>query len=78
MRRQRLTAHGSERFRNYGALLERHEKDQRLKKVLRVFTYFLVILIIVMLIVIVVRVERKATRKAPVNASLSYPEFYKT
>ena len=68
MRRQRLTAHGSERFRNYGAILERHEKEQRLKKVLRVFGFLLVILIFVMLIVIVVRMEKKAVREKPVTA----------
>ena len=64
LRRKRTTARGTERFRNYGAVLERHEKEKRIRKILRVFTFFFIILIIVMLIVIVVRVERRSVKKA--------------
>ena len=63
LRRQKMTARGAERFRNYGAILERHEQEKRLKKIIRAFTMFLIILIMIMLIVIVVRVERKAKMK---------------
>lgn len=63
LRRQKLTGRGSERFRNYGAVLQRHEEELRLKKILRVFTFFLVILIVIVLIFIVVRVERKIDKK---------------
>lgn len=65
LRRQKLTSRGTERFRNYGAVLQRHEEEMRLKKILRVFTYFLIILIVVVLLVIVVRMERKIDKKAP-------------
>ena len=58
-----MTARGTERFRNYGAVLERHEKEKRIKKILKVFGFFLIILIVVMMIVIVVRVERKSVKK---------------
>lgn len=74
LRRQRLTSHGSERFRNYGAVLERHEQEQKIRKIVRVFTYFLVILIVVVLLVIVIRIERRATPKAPAQtASQLFP-----
>jgi len=63
LRRQKLTGRGSERFRNYGAVLQRHEEELRLKKILRVFTFFLVILIVIVLIFIVVRVEKKIDKK---------------
>lgn len=63
LRRQKLTGRGTERFRNYGAILQRHEEEKRLKKIFRVVTYFLLILIVTVLIVIVVRVERKAAKK---------------
>ncbi len=63
LRRQKFTGRGTERFRNYGAILQRHEEEKRLKKILRAFTYFLIILIVTILIVIVVRVERKASKK---------------
>lgn len=63
LHRQKLTGRGSERFRNYGAVLQRHEEELRLKKILRVFTFFLVILIVIVLIFIVVRVEKKIDKK---------------
>ena len=66
LRRQKLTARGPDRFRNYGAVLDRHEKEMRIKKVVRVFTFLFIIMIIVMMIVIVVRVEKKAgAKKSP-------------
>ncbi len=68
LRRQKFTARGSERFRNYGAVLERHEKEKRLKTVLKVFSLLFIIFIFLVLIVIVVRIEKRATKKA--SASL--------
>jgi hypothetical protein len=74
-----MTGHGADRFRNYGAVLQRHEEEKRLKKILRVFGYFLVILILVMLIVIVTRVEKKVSKPegqkggASIEISLSIP-----
>jgi hypothetical protein len=62
LRRQRLTARGTERFRNYGAVLERYEREMRIKKIMRAFTLFMIILIAIMLLIIVFRVERRVTR----------------
>ena len=59
LRRKRLTARGTERFRNYDAVLKSHEDNQRLKKVLKVFTLFAIILILVMLIIMVFRWEKR-------------------
>lgn len=67
LRRSRLTGRGSERFRNYGAVLEQHEKEMRLKKIVRVFTYLLVILIVIALIFFITQVERKAIEKKSFN-----------
>jgi Zn-dependent M32 family carboxypeptidase len=67
LRRSRLTGRGSERFRNYGAVLEQHEKEMRLKKIVRVFTYLLVILIVIALIFFISQVERKAIEKKSFN-----------
>ena len=63
LRRQRMMSRGTERFRNYGAVLERHAKELRIRKIIRVFSFLFIILIIVMLIIIVVRVERKSEKK---------------
>jgi len=64
LRRHKLTARGAERFRNYGAVLQRHEEEKRMKKILRVFSFFLIILILIVLIVIVVRIERRVVKKS--------------
>jgi hypothetical protein len=61
--RRRMGARGAERFRNYGEVLDRHEREQRIRKIIRVFTFIFIIMIVVMLIVIVVRVERRMDRK---------------
>lgn len=63
LRRQKLTARGTERYRNYGAVLQRHEEEKRIKKILRVFTFFLIILILIMLLAIVFRMEKKADKR---------------
>ena len=54
LRRQKFTSRGSERFRNYGAVLQRYEKEMRIKKLVRVFSLLFIILIVVMLIIILV------------------------
>jgi hypothetical protein len=72
MRRQRTTARGSERYRNYGAVLKQHEQDMRLKKILRVFTYFLLIALITILLVTVVRWERRQQAKPKTTTDLSF------
>jgi len=63
MRRQRLTARGTERFRNYGDVLKQHEQDKRMKKIVRVFIYFLAILVVIILIVMVQRWEKRERGK---------------
>ncbi len=63
LRRQKLTSRGAERFRNYGAVLERHEKEVRLKKIIKAFSMFLIILIVIVLLVIIVRIEKRTVNK---------------
>ena len=61
LRRQRLTARGADRFRNYGAVMKQHEEEKKIKKIIKVFIYFLVILILIILIVIISRWENRST-----------------
>ena len=63
LRRQRMTARGIERFRNYNSVLKRHEESQRIKKVMRVFGFFVVILIVIMLIIFLSRWEDRAKQE---------------
>ena len=77
LRRQRMGSHRMERYRNYGAVLERPEKDMRLKKMLRVFIMFLIALIIIVLLVIVTRVENRAKNNLKqVSISTRYQPVY--
>jgi cell division septal protein FtsQ len=67
MRRQRLTARGAERFRNYDAVLKQHEQEKKMKKIVRVFIFFLLIVVVVILFRVVQRWEKKAEKKLPVT-----------
>jgi uncharacterized membrane protein len=59
LRRQRLTARGSERFRNYNAVLKQHEEGKKIKMIVRLFTFFLIIAALVLIFVVVTRWESK-------------------
>jgi hypothetical protein len=72
LRRQRLTAHGADRFRNFGAVMERHEQEMRIKKIVRVFTLFAVILILIMVIIILVRVEKREGKKKSIKETTAF------
>ncbi|MES1181395.1 MAG: hypothetical protein ABUL44_01230 [Flavobacterium sp.] len=78
LRRQKFTARGTERFRNYGAVLQRHEKEKRLKTILKVFSLLFIIFIFIVLIVIVVRIEKRAVKKATTTSLHSLPHSKKS
>ncbi len=71
MRRQRMTR-GSERFRNYGAILKQHDEEKKMKKITKVFTFFLLITILIILLVIVNRWEKKKIQEKPKNSASRY------
>lgn len=57
--------------RNYGDIMARHEKDLRIKRTLRIFTYFLIIAVIVILFFIVKQIEKKKVPGLkPVHSSI--------
>jgi uncharacterized membrane protein len=58
LRRNRLSG---QRFRNFGAVMERHEKELRLKKIIRFFTTLLVVLILIALLFFINQVADKAS-----------------
>ncbi|NJN42673.1 MAG: hypothetical protein HC811_11005 [Flammeovirgaceae bacterium] len=47
LRRQRMTSHGADRYRNYNILLKRHERNKRMKKVFWVFALFAIVLFLI-------------------------------
>lgn len=56
LRRQRMTS-GANRFRNYSDVLNRHERDMRIRKIIRAFLMFMLILMLVGLIFFLSRIE---------------------
>lgn len=64
LRRQRMTARGIERFRNYNSVLRRHEDNRRIKKIVRVFGFFLVLLIVIMIILFLSQWEQRSSSNA--------------
>jgi len=70
LRKQRITARGSERFRNYGSVLKQHEEERRIKLIVRIFTFFLIIAALILLFVVVIRWEKKQ-EKSTHNTSVT-------
>lgn len=49
------------RHRNYAELMRQHDRDSRMKRIVRVFTYFLVVLFLLIVLLIVLRWESRQT-----------------
>lgn len=54
--------------RNYGELMERHERDIRLRRIAKTFIYFLIIAALLILFVIVRRWEKQKEAGKPATA----------
>ena len=72
LRRQRITARGSERFRNYETIVKRHEQDQRAKKIVRLFVFFAIVLILILVFIVINRWEEKQLKLRKSKASIHY------
>lgn len=59
LRRQRMTSGNIARHRNYGDLMERHARDQKWKRMFKVFIYFLIAAFLTIVLVIVLRWEQR-------------------
>jgi len=56
--------------RNYSDIMERHERDIRIRRVVKVFVFFLIIAALLIMFVIVKRWEQKETTDKPATAGL--------
>jgi preprotein translocase subunit SecG len=72
LRRQRMSTRGSDRFRNYNAVLKQHGSEKRIKQITRIFTFFLLIALIVIIFMAITRWEKKQSVKpqSKVNTTL--------
>lgn len=59
LRRNMMSSGRIAQHRNYGEVMARHERDQKIKRVVRVFVYFLIIAILVILYFIVKNTEHE-------------------
>jgi preprotein translocase subunit SecG len=62
LRRQRMTTGNIARHRNYGDIMERHERDQKWKRMFKVFIYFLVAAFLTIILIIVLRWEQRENK----------------
>ncbi|GIV38104.1 MAG: hypothetical protein KatS3mg032_2483 [Cyclobacteriaceae bacterium] len=63
LRRERMSTGRITRHRNYSEIMRIHDREVRLKRVLRVFTYFMVILFIIIVLLIIWRWEKHWQQK---------------
>ncbi|MBX2964080.1 MAG: hypothetical protein KF687_16320 [Cyclobacteriaceae bacterium] len=70
LRRNMMSSGRIARHRNYTELMRQHDRDTRLKRILRVFTYFLIVLFLLIILLIVVRWESKQTEKSDNKSSV--------
>lgn len=59
-----MTSRRIDRYRNYSDLLARHDRQIKLKRIFRMFTYFLIILFLLIVLTIVLRWERRQSSGA--------------
>ena len=57
------------RHRNYGDLMQRHERNQKLKRVVKIFIYFLIIAFFLIVFVMISRWEKRVEDKNNKNHS---------
>lgn len=66
LRRHRISSGRIAQHRNYGDIMARHERDQKIKRIARIFTYFIIILVIILLFYVVrIWERRQAQPKSP-------------
>lgn len=69
LRRQSVSSGRIAQHRNYGELMARHEKEIRIKRIIRMFMYFLIIAFIIIFYFIVTRIsEKRESVKKPASA----------
>ena len=59
LRRHTMSAGNIARHRNYGALMERHERNQKIRRMAKFFIYFLLIAFLLIIFIIIVRWEKR-------------------
>jgi hypothetical protein len=64
-RRQGMNSGRIAQHRNYGEVMARHEKEVKVKRIVRIFTYFLIAIFMLILFLLVREWEQKQKNKSP-------------
>lgn len=75
LRRQRMTARGSDRYRNYGAVLKQHGEARRMKMVTRIFTFVFLIIALIIIFIVVSRWEKRQIELEKQSSKFSISHF---
>lgn len=75
LRRQRMTARGSERYRNYSAILKQHGEARRMKMITRIFTFVFLIIALIIIFIVVSRWEKRQIELEKQSSKFSISHF---
>lgn len=70
LRKQMMSTGRIARHRNYSDLMRQHERDSKLKRIFKAFTYFLIILFVIILLIIVIRWEKRKSQTSKASIEL--------
>jgi predicted nucleic acid-binding Zn ribbon protein len=76
LRRNAISSGRIAQHRNYGEIMARHEKEARIKRIVRVFIYFLIIVFMILMFLLVRQIQEKSGDSKPkksVSAHFSPP-----
>ena len=74
LRRNKISSRRIDRYRNYGLLMSRHEQNQKIKRLTKIFIYFLLTLFLGIILFLVFRWEKKNdTVKTTASTEISFP-----
>jgi large-conductance mechanosensitive channel len=74
LRRQMMSSGRIAQHRNYGDIMARHERDIKIKRIIKAFTYFLIIAFMIIVFLMVRRIqEKQSVKPGKASATLSVP-----
>lgn len=58
--------------RNYGSIMARHEREIRLKRIVKIFTYFLLIIVFILIFMLVRRIQEPRPTPEPQRTAYTH------
>ncbi len=76
LKRQRLSSGRIAQHRNYGELMAIHERDKKIKRIIRVFIYFLIVAVLLAFFFIMRRWELKKSEGVKKEVSIHFDKNF--